>query len=146
MSMPIAFTQPLIVPISARHYRLVEDYVYEWDLAGSRNRITVFKGFVHDGASIPRLAWTLSGLTPDGLIRAAALVHDWIYRHGGKLPASSQKYRDTAGAWCDTYGAWSRDDTDRLFARIMREAGVSKWKRRMAYRAVRWFGGSSWRG
>jgi hypothetical protein len=136
--------QPLIVPITNKHYRLVEQYAYHWDLGGTRNRIVIPRGFTYDGASVPRLAWTLSGITPDGLIRAAALVHDWIYRHKGRLPQGSQQYREGNEPWQDAYGAWSRRDADRLFARIMREAGVSKWKRRMAYRAVRWFGGSAW--
>ena len=39
---------------------------------GVRRRILIPKGFVYDGASVPRLVWTLSGILPDGLIRAAA--------------------------------------------------------------------------
>ena len=136
--------QPLIIPVSDKYYRLVEQYVYEWDVNDCKNRITIPRGFTYDGASVPRIAWTVSGLRPDGLIRAAALVHDWIYMHKGKLPNGSQKYFDKVRSWRDAYGFWTRKDTDRLFARIMREAGVSKCKRRMAFRAVRMFGCFAW--
>ena len=47
--------------------------------------------------------------------------------------------------WDISNHRWSRKEADQVFGRLMREAGVSKIKRRMAYYAVRWFGGSSWK-
>jgi hypothetical protein len=136
--------QPLIIPVSDKYYRLAEKYVYEWEINDCKNRIIIPSGFTYDGASVPRIAWTVSGLRPDGLIRASALVHDWIYRHKGKLPNGSQQYLDDIGIWQDVYGFWTRKDADRLFARIMREAGVYKCKRRMAYRSACMFGRFAW--
>ena len=141
---------PLNVPIADRLYRLVETYVYEWEksVPGTElvheYRITVPKGYVYDGASVPRIVWTVSGLTPDGLIRAAALVHDWIYDHKGHLPEGSQQYKDADGQWPTLHVTWNRKAADRIFGRIMREAEVSKLKRRAAYRAVRLFGWIGW--
>ena len=147
--------QPIIVPIAEGLYRVVDDYYYEWQIEHSDRRIgaTTFThqrlcvptGFVSDGASVPRLLWTLTGLTPDGLIRAAALLHDYIYRHKGRLPAGAYQHFDKeSGAWRDLDAVWSRRATDRLFARVMREAGVSKIKRRLAYLGVRVGGRFSW--
>jgi hypothetical protein len=130
--------------VSEKDYRLVEDYTYAWTKGEFDYRITVPTGFTYDGASVPRVAWTVSGIRPDGLIRAAALIHDWIYNFKGLLPEGSHEFLDAEGRWQTVYGRWSREDTDRLFGRIMRESGVPKFKRRMAYRAVRLFGWLYW--
>lgn len=141
--------QPNITPVRVsgiEAYQLVENYRYAWTLAsdGILREITVPRSLVYDGASAPRIVWTLSGILPDGLIRAAALVHDFLYIHAGKLPRGCYGCLKD-GVWVDLYGAvWSRKDADRMFARLMREAGVSKTQRRLAYTAVRLFGGGAW--
>jgi hypothetical protein len=142
--------QPYNIPVRFRGeegYQLAEQYVYSWTMPDKIQRtITIPAGFTYDGASVPRLVWTMSGITPDGLIRAAALVHDFIYRHSGRLPRSSYGCIKN-GAWMDLSDShWQRVDADRLFARIMREAGVSKTKRRLAYLGVRAGGWASWQG
>ena len=136
---------PLTIPVSDKYYRLVEDFTYTWEKNGNSYKITVPAGFIFDGASVPRIAWTISGIRPDGLIRAAALIHDWIYHYDGLLPEGSHQYLDEDNIWKNIYGRWKRKDADRIFARIMREAGMSKFKRRAAYLAVRMFGGFRWR-
>ncbi len=108
------------------------------------NKICVPSGFTYDGASVPRLAWSLTGIRPDGLLRAAAAVHDWIYRWQGALPEGSHQFCLDDFAWQSAIGEWKRKDCDRLFGRMMREAGVSPMKRKMAYLAVRLLGGLSW--
>jgi|GEM_PF-544550 len=141
---PPRLHQPAITPISDRYYRLVDSYEYAWTFEDKRRRIVVPKGSVNDGASVPWFLWTLSRLRPDGLVRAAALIHDWIYRHTGKLPPESCQEETSPGVWTDIETPWVRRDTDRLFSRMLREAGVHKLKRRMAFRAVHWFGSLSW--
>ena len=131
--------QPVNIPVGARQYELVETYGYGWDKDGVSHELVVPRGFRYDGASVPRALWSLIGLRPDGLVRAAALLHDWIYRHGGRLPPGSYRRDDGEG------GDWTREATDRLFARVMRESGVSKLKRRLAYLGVRVGGRRSWR-
>jgi hypothetical protein len=132
--------QPLIIPVSEREYELVEDYAYVWYIRGLRREIMACKGFRHDGASVPRLLWTLIGLRPDGLVRAAALLHDYLYRHGGVLPLGCMWVEQDMDP-----RPWTRKDADRLFARVMRESGVSKLKRRLAYLGVRVGGRRAWR-
>ena len=130
--------QPLIIPISPRLYKLVASYSYLWLKDGVQHELGIRKGFIYDGASVPRALWSLIGLRPDGLVRPAALLHDYLYRFAGDLPAGSYVRSD------DGPLVWSREAADRLFARVMREAGVGKWKRRMAYRAVRTFAWRAW--
>lgn len=150
--------QPDILPVAEGLYFLDEEYTYRWESRGIEYRIVVPRGFIHNGASVPRLVWTISGILPDGLIRAAALIHDWIYRCRGRLPWPTYQYKspnalktnpfgriDEETMWCDIHGVWTRKNADRLFARIMREAGMSKRRRRAAYLAVRMFGWVAWR-
>jgi len=114
--------QPLNLPISKNKYKLVEDYEY--------SGIVVPKGFIYDGASIPRWLWSLVGLRPDGLIRAAATVHDWIYEKGGDIGA---------------HKAFTRAESDAIFRDLMEKAGISKIRCDLAHWAVRNFGGSHWK-
>ncbi len=137
------FKQPDVLPVTDKIYRLDEDYSYCWIKNSIENRISIPAGFRYDGASVPRLLWTITSIRRDGLIRAAALVHDWIYIHAGRLPEGSHQYK-VGGNWVDVYGRWKRKQADLLFARLMREADYSKTKRRLAYLAVRVFGRFSW--
>lgn len=145
--------QPDIAPISDSQYRLRENYVYEWMNDGRHNRLVIPKGFVYDGASIPRVFWFF-GLRIDGLIRSAALCHDWLYSLSGDFQSRGNRgshfyyiqYQDDQGAWVEQSRPWTREQADLLFARVMREAGYAKWKRRAAFIAVRLFGWLAWQG
>lgn len=121
--------QPDIRPIAWRRYRLAEDWSVEWD----GETFHVPEGFEHDGASVPRPAWSLSGLRPDGLLRAAALLHDVFYGCGGELPPGWGPDR-----------LFTRKEADRAFYALMIEAGVPRWRAWVAYRAVRLGGRWSW--
>jgi len=146
--------QPMNMPIDGREfglsrsrtYVLVEDYSYEWEHKGLPYRIIVPGGFLYDGASVPRSTWTVSGLRPDGLLRAAATVHDFIYEYQGKMPPGSyQSWDSDLNGWVDVKQRWTRKSADKMFGRLMREAGMSRYRRRMAYRAVRLAGGVAWK-
>lgn len=141
--------QPLTVSILLSNGEAVQyltrTYTYCWsDPDGISRSITVPKGYLSDGASVPRLVWTLSGIIPDGLIRAAALIHDFIYDHSGQLPFGSYR-RIRNGNWefCSNE-KWTRKVADKLFGRINRECGVPKFQRRVAYLAVRAGGWIGW--
>lgn len=86
--MDIFPTPPDSRPISDRLYQLFNDYRYIWTLKvreadGSfkdiKNRITIPSGLRYDGASVPRFFWTITGIKPDGLQRAAG----WTYWKDG---------------------------------------------------------------
>lgn len=136
--------QPAITPIPDNLYRLDDHYVYEWTLAGIRRRMIVKKGFIFDGASVPRLAWTISGIVPDGLHRAGVLLHDWIYRDKGHLPSDSYFHYVEPDGWMPLLAQWSRKDADRMLGRLMKEAGVSRSRRFIIYWGARLFGWIYW--
>lgn len=172
--------QPLIIPIDGepyglnkyRAYELVEDYTYYWKIDGTHYRIHIPAGFKYDGASVPRFVWSIIGLLPDGLGRAAALVHDYLYVHKGALPkggyqeyvhapleplennvtpldpASMEKLVNppiVGPIWKDSKDVWTRKSSDKMFARLMREGGVPRVRRRLAYRGVRSAGWYWWK-
>jgi hypothetical protein len=115
--------QPNIKPIGKDAYRLVEPFCYK--------EICVPMGFVFDGASIPRFLWTLSGLTPDGLHRAAALIHDYLYHHKGKIPNSKVEY--------------TRREADSIFRELLTRSCINSLNVRRMYWAVRLFGYFYWK-
>lgn len=135
--------QPNVVPIAGNKYLLVENYLYRWEYHGIIYSIEVPAGFEYDGASVPRIVWTLTGILPDGLQRAGALVHDFIYRYKGDLPVGS--YCELSKGYAVPVGKlWKRSEADGLFRKMMKEAGVGKLKRYVMYYAVRTFGLKAW--
>lgn len=91
------------------------------------------KGFQTDLASVPRVCWNLIAPFDDGM--AGPIVHDWLYRHGGQA---------RVGATGSTILLLSKADADGILNDLMEQDGVSTWRRVATYKAVQWFGGSSW--
>jgi hypothetical protein len=135
-------TQPTHVPTPRLGYfKLDRHYEYNWE----NHRLTIWAGFVWDLATIPGfwLLWLL-GYRADGLHRAAALVHDYIYRLGGTSPYGVHERFD-GEAWHEAHSWWTRLQADRLFAGMMREAEVVRWRCMAMYVAVRMCGWWAWR-
>lgn len=141
--------QPILIPVripgEGERYRLLKEWRYLWELPdGTRQCLVVPRGFTLDGASVPRLLWTLTGITPDGLHRAASVAHDYLYRHAGKLREGVHRVYSHGTGWVDAEHVWTREEADRLFARLLRECGVGKLRRRIMYLGVRLGGWISW--
>ncbi len=81
-------------------------------------------GFVCDGASVPRWAWTAIGHPLSGRFLRAAVLHDWGYRH----PAEGD----------------TRATVDRRFFQGLRADGVGRVRAALMYAAVRVGGGAAW--
>ncbi len=112
---------------SGREWMVLEDYIYK---RGSLT-IVVPKGFVYDGASIPRIFWRLIGPPMAGKYAHAALLHDYlcVYR-GYKLH----------GKWV----AITRQQADDFMLTVMVEDDVDWWRRNAMHKAVRTAGGRVW--
>ncbi len=76
------------------------------------------RGFVTDGASVPRLLWRVCGHPMEAPAVAAAVMHDWDYA-AGKVP---------------------RADADRRFRENLALCGVGFARRWLFWLAVRLFG------
>ena len=74
---------PLLSYVGGDNWRLEADYTYQ---DGDRT-ITVPAGFMFDLSSVPRALWWL--IAPFELSIVAPLLHDYLYEHGGDLPAGS---------------------------------------------------------
>ena len=125
-----------------RRFRLADDVAYTWRHApegGAEGvyRLVVPEGFDHDFASVPRLLWFLIAPVDLGI---ASIFHDWLYARAGR----AETLRWAGGAWEPVARPWTREAADRLFARLMREQGVARWRRRAAFLAVRTFAGRFW--
>ena len=98
---------------------LLDDYVYSIN----GYDIKVFRGFITDGASVPKsLQWIYN---PYGKWIKGAIIHDYLY----------SKYNTTG---------INRKLADKIFKLIMLETGVNKHTANKFYKAVRLFGEMSW--
>ncbi|MEX2100839.1 MAG: DUF1353 domain-containing protein [Acidimicrobiia bacterium] len=126
-------TSPLAPPIlsfvGGRNWRLEADF---WFPSAGRV-ITIAKGFLFDLSSVPRLLWWL--IAPFELSVVAPLIHDFLYRYGGKPPAGS----------IEPPHEYTRAEVDGVFRRIMEAENVVGWRRMFGYVAVRLFGFWAWR-
>lgn len=94
--------------IGAHLYRLSKDFINPYQI--------VPKNFEFDGASVPRMLWSL--LDPFGAAAEAACVHDYLY-------VTTLKTKEYA---------------DKIFREILLDYGVDEYTAELAYRAVRRFG------
>jgi hypothetical protein len=120
---------PVLTFVGGGRWRLEQAYDYRH----GEHVVSVPAGFDFDLSSVPRLFWFL--IAPFELSIAAPLLHDFLYRYGGRPPPGSVTPLRT----------YSRAEADRMFREIMQAEGVSVWRRVLAYAAVRLFGRSAWR-
>jgi hypothetical protein len=80
----LQMNRPIIQKIGKYTFKLVEDFT----AAG----VTVPAGFEFDGASVPRILWTL--FNPVGELFEASIVHDYMYENaiGTKQEADNKFY------------------------------------------------------
>ena len=102
-------------------WEVAESFEYHVGSEDSNEIIKVPKGFITDGASIPKIFWSIIG-GPWGKYGYAAVVHDYLY------------YKHI----------YTRRRSDQIFLEAMEVLGVSKWKRNTMYVAVRMFSWLFW--
>jgi len=117
----------------------------QWVYQGDLRILTVPVGYVWDGASIPRVAWTAIGLTPGGLMDAPSLAHDTLYRAaGGKKPSGWHGCRLTNKN--GNVVQVGRAEADWVLREMAEYAGVRRARSAVAYGVVRAFGALHWGG
>lgn len=136
------YRPPVITILNDREFELVEPFVFEWNDPIPK-QIVIPKGYPFDGASVPRLVWSITGILPVGLPLGAAAVHDFTYQRKGRLIRDEFKIKHN-GIWVPMASVWSRKQCDDMFYRIMQEANVTPWKSFAMYQSVRIFGQAAW--
>jgi len=84
--------------ISIRQWEVMEDFYYLYE----GRELVIPKGFIFDGASIPRIFWTI--LSPTGLLLIPSMFHDYAYKYDylwEVICGLRVKYKEGAGK-----GAW----------------------------------------
>ena len=102
------------VPPDYKLYRNTIEFEYRVGNEQSGKVIKIPKGYITDGASIPKWAWSIIG-GPVGKYAPAAIVHDYIIE----------------------FELYPRKKADKIFLEAMKVLKVPFWKRRIMYRAVR---------
>lgn len=107
----------------SRIFQLTDSFRYH----SSIGTIVIPEGFYTDGASVPKIFWSV--FSPWGSYFSAALVHDFLY----------SKDSD------EFYPLKSRAVADKIFKEAMYNAGVGWITRETVYRAVRLGGWASYK-
>lgn len=117
------FTDPLLVtPLpDGKSWVIVSDFSFYIGEEEDNDTIHVAKGFVTDFASVPRMLWW--ALPKWGVYGKAAVLHDWLYWEQNR----------------------TRSQADAIMLEAMDILSVPVVKKRLIYRAVRFFGGMAWR-
>lgn len=128
----MAFTDPLQLEYIdntkfPQTFKLLVPFHYQ---TTSGDTICVPAGFVTDMASVPRVFWNLC--PPDGPWGKAAVIHDYLYRTGGKVDVSPSY-------------VFTKAESDLIFHDAMLELGVPTWRAWVMYKAVSLFGSSSFK-
>lgn len=100
-------------------FTLIDPLVYESDVLFA-SKVVIPAGFQTDLASIPRALWNV--LPPVGAYDRAAVVHDFLYRHGGV----------------------TRVQADGAFLEAMQVCGVGSFRRHLIWLGVRAGGWKPW--
>lgn len=128
--------QPDLRPINRRQYVTAGNFRVGFETSGGFCTVRVPAGTITDIASIPRLLWGLLGLRPDGLHRAAALVHDRLCARKGRTSPIILA-PDSRVVWTYTLNS---DETHALFREMLKASGVSERRANLLWWAVRLFG------
>jgi len=133
-----SFTKPVIeLEDDGTSIKLMEPMIYDVGFEGSDKQIIIPRGFICDGASIPRWAWTIIGSPLTGVYRNAAILHDWLY--------ATEYFQWDGITYCLVQnGDLNRQLCDELFYEAMTVLRVGCLKKWLIYRAVRNFGGFVW--
>jgi hypothetical protein len=139
------YRSPVVAVLNDHEFELIEPFLYCWQDAASGvlYKMTVPAHYPFDGASVPRICWTLTGLLPTGVHLGAAAVHDYLYQRRGQI-RDGEAQHFVSGQWQPFNANWTRKQCDQLFLDIMLLAGETRWKAWSMWQAVRLFGGFAW--
>jgi len=90
----LTLPQPVTRPFADKIFEVMEDWVLEEGIPG--HRLIVKKGFLFDGASIPRIFWLTTGYPMAPGFQAAGLGHDAAYA----AELLTRKMADDVFHWC----------------------------------------------
>lgn len=117
--------------LNPREAILEKEYSFSIDYKGSFYHLTIPAGYKWDGATIPRLGWTIVGLTPFGIHDEATLIHDYLYEFEGEFDEVKPHI--------------TREFVDAMFIAKLKELGYKRWQLKVINFFIRVFGFYYWR-
>ncbi|MCP4595646.1 MAG: DUF1353 domain-containing protein [Neptuniibacter sp.] len=118
-----------------RTWEVAENWEYQLD---PDTRIIIPKGFVFDGASIPRILWAV--LSPTGLLLIQGLIHDFGYKYDYLWAVN----KGEGEKYIKIYEGKGQDFWDELFYRVGREVNEMKVINALAWLPLSLFGFIAW--
>lgn len=119
---------------SIREWELLENWHYVYQ----GHEYVIPKGFVFDGASIPRLLWVF--LSPTGLLLIPGLIHDYGYRYQYLWEVD----KDSPTGYKKSLEMRNHKEWDKLFHEVSKEVNEMAIISGLAYVALWVFGGFAW--
>lgn len=117
-----SFTTPLrFEEVGVQSWKILETFIYWREDEGAGDPVLVPEGFITDGASVPKILWSIFPPVGD-LYSKAAVIHDLMYQ--AEL--------------------FDRATCDKIFLEAMAVLKVPRWKRWSMYTAVRLAGWKVW--
>jgi len=127
--------EPNIHYLNERLAVLVEEYCFSFEYKGVVICQTIPAGFIFDGATIPRIFWTITGLTPFGAHNAVTLIHDFLYSKEGVVENTMLRQPLII----------TRVFVDKLFKQHLRMYGFNEFQLQTIYAGTRLGGYYFWR-
>jgi hypothetical protein len=121
--------------IDKKTFVLVRNQSTTFELYGKRITLSAPIGFEWDGATIPRVLWSILGYHPAGIMLPPSLWHDYIYKHKGVVI----NMEDGDEVFI------SRKSCDLLFYYHCLHVGIPERKAKRMYTGVRIGGVIYWR-
>jgi len=137
----VSITQPDHVTVDEKISMTTVAWQCVWRRKNQTRILSVPINYQWDGASIPRFAWSIMGLTPSGILDAPSLAHDILYRSAGgrkNMNGCALTNKNDNGIFVD------REEADWLFYEIMKFFKISGVRDEIAYGVVRAFGWRFW--
>jgi len=123
-----------------RKWKVLEDWTC--DFLGRGFTYIIPKGFIFDGASIPRLFWNI--LNPTGYLFIAGLLHDFVYKYRFLYTYSSIESLD-GGQRRIIREFYDQREADKKFENLADRICVgAHFFTQCSYIALRAFGSSAW--
>lgn len=136
LNQPTKIHQLIVFIFEVRKWEVVENWHYTYH-ADNDVELVIPKGFIFDGASIPRPFWAI--LNPIGLLLLQGLLHDYAYKYDQLWQVSNGRVK----AYNKGEG---KEFWDKLFENVGREVNGFFLINGIAWLAVNIGGSGSWDG
>ena len=133
------------LPVRTRGERRRWEVLEDWtcDFLGRGFTYIIPKGFIFDGASIPRLFWNI--LNPTGYLFIAGLLHDFVYKYTFLYTYSAIESLD-GGERRIIREFYTQKEADKKFEDLADKICMgAHFFTRSAYITLRMFGSTAWK-